>query len=94
MAAGQSLTLTAWSIIHPPMKKVTLLCIGAGGRGTGYCTFALAQPDRLQVVGVAEPRELFRQQLVDPVLHDGVGLAAANLHDGPGPRGDAGENAL
>ena len=46
------------------MKKVTFLCIGAGGRGTTYCSFALEQPDRLQVVGVAEPRELFRQRLV------------------------------
>ena len=42
----------------------TLLCIGAGGRGTTYCSFALEQPDRLQVVGVAEPRELYRQRLV------------------------------
>jgi len=58
------LTLAAVSLIQQAMKKVTLLCIGAGGRGTGYCTFALEQPDRVQVVGVAEPRELFRQQLV------------------------------
>lgn len=46
------------------MKKVTLLCIGAGGRGAGYCSFALEHPDRLAVVGVAEPREFFRQRLV------------------------------
>ena len=60
----QVLTLTAWSFIDAVMKKVTFLCIGAGGRGTTYCSFALEQPDRLQVVGVAEPRELFRQRLV------------------------------
>ena len=53
------------STIHlEDMRKVTLLCIGAGERGTGYCSFALEQPDRLQVVGVAEPREFYRQQLV------------------------------
>ena len=50
--------------MHGAMKQVTLLCIGAGGRGTMYCTFALNHPDRLQVVGVAEPREFFRQRLV------------------------------
>jgi len=46
------------------MKKVSLLCIGAGGRGTAYCSFALEQSDRLQVVGVAEPREFYRERLV------------------------------
>lgn len=46
------------------MQPVTFLCIGAGGRGTTYCSFATAQPDRLKIVGVAEPREFFRQRLV------------------------------
>ena len=27
----------------------------------------------------------FRQELIDAVAHDGMGLAAANLHDGPVP---------
>ena len=46
------------------MKKVTFLCIGAGGRGTMYGWYALEQPDRLQIVGVAEPREFYRQRLI------------------------------
>ena len=50
--------------MHDAMKKVTLLCVGAGGRGTTYCSFALEQPARLQVVGVAEPREFYRQRVV------------------------------
>ena len=61
---GLVLTLTARSIIHGLMKKVTFLCIGAGGRGTNYCTFALEQPNRLQVVGVAEPIDTRRERMV------------------------------
>jgi predicted dehydrogenase len=45
-------------------EPVTLLCVGAGGRGTGYCQFALEQPARARVVGVAEPRDFYRNRLV------------------------------
>ena len=34
-------------------------------------------------------RDALGQQLVDAVAHDRMGLAAADLHDRPGPRGDA-----
>jgi len=47
------------------MKPVTFLCIGAGGRGTTYCEFALANPQRAKVVGVAEPRDFYRDRLVN-----------------------------
>ena len=46
------------------MQPVTLLVVGAGGRGSGYSTFATMWPDRAKVVGVAEPREFYRQRLV------------------------------
>lgn len=46
------------------MKPVNYIIIGAGSRGTGYATYALAHPDRADVVGVAEPREAARMRLV------------------------------
>ncbi|NQU09831.1 Gfo/Idh/MocA family oxidoreductase [bacterium] len=45
------------------MQPVTILVIGAGGRGAGYARFALEHPDRLRVVGVAEPRDFYRERL-------------------------------
>ena len=45
------------------MKKVTMLVIGAGGRGTTYGDYATAHPDLAQVVGVAEPRDYYRNQM-------------------------------
>jgi predicted dehydrogenase len=41
-------------------KPVTALIIGAGNRGMGYATFSQAHPDRLKIVGVAEPKEYNR----------------------------------
>ncbi len=46
------------------MKKVKLIIAGAGSRGTGYAEFAQAFPDRLEIVGVAEPRDFYRNELV------------------------------
>ncbi|EMD6621940.1 TPA: Gfo/Idh/MocA family oxidoreductase [Escherichia coli] len=45
-------------------NKVTVLVIGAGARGEIYSRYALEHPDRMQVVGVAEPREAYREQVV------------------------------
>ena len=45
----------------PPIK---LLSIAAGGRGTGYATYAAKHPDRVQIVGVAEPRDYYRQHMI------------------------------
>ncbi|MDA0708848.1 MAG: Gfo/Idh/MocA family oxidoreductase [bacterium] len=45
----------------PPIK---ILSIAAGSRGSGYATYAEKHPERVQIVGVAEPREFYRQQMV------------------------------
>ena len=45
-------------------KTVKLLVVGAGGRGAGYSTFAKNFPKRLQIVGVAEPRDFYREEMV------------------------------
>lgn len=44
-------------------KTVTAIVIGAGGRGMGYAKFAEAYPERLQIVGVAEPRDWNRETM-------------------------------
>ena len=46
-------------------KRVSLLILGAGGRSTIYARLAALTPDKVQVVGVAEPREFFRERLAD-----------------------------
>ncbi|MBN1371673.1 MAG: Gfo/Idh/MocA family oxidoreductase [Anaerolineaceae bacterium] len=46
-------------------KPVTAIVVGAGGRGTTYALFAKEHPHRLRIVGVAEPRDFYRQRLVD-----------------------------
>jgi len=46
------------------VKPVTVLVAGAGGRGTGYAGYALALPSQMKVVGVAEPRDFYRQNVV------------------------------
>ena len=46
-------------------KPVSLLIIGAGGRGKGYAAFAQEHPARVKISGVAEPRADYRQYMVD-----------------------------
>ncbi|NUT33526.1 MAG: Gfo/Idh/MocA family oxidoreductase [Hamadaea sp.] len=45
------------------MKTVRLALIGAGDRGTAYARWALAHPDRVRVVAVAEPDPGRRERL-------------------------------
>jgi predicted dehydrogenase len=42
---------------------ISAVIIGAGDRGTMYATFADAHPDRLRIVGVAEPRAEYRERM-------------------------------
>ena len=45
------------------MAAVRILIVGAGGRGSTYAGYAKAYPGEAVVVGVAEPREFYRQRL-------------------------------
>lgn len=44
---------------------VDVIIIGAGDRGNVYGEFAKAHPERMRVVGVAEPRESFRMKMAE-----------------------------
>jgi len=47
------------------MTPITLIVVGAGIRGAGYAEYALAHPDQVKVVGVADPSEHRRMQLAN-----------------------------
>jgi len=44
-------------------SPVSVIIVGAGSRGANYATFAQLHPDRMRVVGVAEPRADYRRRL-------------------------------
>ncbi|MCP4754502.1 MAG: Gfo/Idh/MocA family oxidoreductase, partial [Proteobacteria bacterium] len=46
------------------MKPRTAIVVGAGDRGTIYASFAKRKPDRLDIVGVAEPIKERRDKIV------------------------------
>ena len=45
------------------MAPVKVLIAGCGCRGSGYATYAANFPDKMQVIGVADPREFYRNDL-------------------------------
>lgn len=49
----------------PTNQPVTAVVAGAGGRGITYSLFAKEHPERLRIVGVAEPRTWNRDKMVD-----------------------------
>ena len=57
------------------MKQVKVIVAGCGSRGGPYGDFALGHPDRMKVVGIAEPREFYRERMVRS-----HGLAADNVY--------------
>lgn len=65
------------------MPPVTLVVAGAGSRGNAYANYADKHPGLAKVVGVAEPRDYYRQEMAgkhditgDNVFDDWKGLAA------------------
>jgi predicted dehydrogenase len=48
-----------------PKKPITAIVVGAGGRGRTYAQFSQEHPDRLRIVGTAEPREWNRQVMAE-----------------------------
>ncbi len=46
------------------MKPVKVIVAGAGSRGMGYSQYALSYPERMKVIGVAEPRDFYRDQMI------------------------------
>jgi predicted dehydrogenase len=46
------------------MKKISVIIAGAGGRGYTYASFAREAPERMEVIGVAEPRQEYRDKMV------------------------------
>ena len=51
----------------------------------------LDRRDADRAAGAVDERDLPGQQLVEAEFDDGMGLAAADFHERPGPRGDAGD---
>lgn len=47
------------------MKKLKVICIGAGGRGRGYCTIMAKSPEKYEIVGVADPIKAARDVFPD-----------------------------
>lgn len=47
------------------MKQVSLIVVGAGSRGAEYASYALTHPELAKVIAVAEPREAYRNILVE-----------------------------
>jgi predicted dehydrogenase len=45
------------------MKPMEMIIAGAGDRGFVYASYAREHPDRAQIIGVAEPREFYREKM-------------------------------
>ena len=46
------------------MKPVELIIAGAGDRGFVYASYAKKHPDKARIIGVAEPRDYYREKMV------------------------------
>ncbi len=51
--------------MNETQRPITAIVVGAGGRGTTYAQFSQEHPDRLQIIGVAEPRAWYREHVAN-----------------------------
>ena len=51
------------------MRPVTAVVLGAGSRGSVYAGYAIAHPEELQIIAVAEPKPDRRNILADALNH-------------------------
>ena len=47
------------------MKKVSFIILGAGNRANAYSKYALEEPDKMEIVGIAEPVEARRKAFAE-----------------------------
>jgi predicted dehydrogenase len=47
------------------MDKIKIIIAGAGNRGIGHANQAFNEPNNCEIVGVAEPREEFRNSMAE-----------------------------
>ena len=47
------------------MEPIKLILIGAGNRGIGYARFVEEHPDKIEIVGVAEPHQVRRELIAE-----------------------------
>ncbi|TFG30011.1 Gfo/Idh/MocA family oxidoreductase [Candidatus Thorarchaeota archaeon] len=45
------------------MKSIEIIVAGAGDRGSVYASYAKEHPERAKIVGVAEPRDYYREKM-------------------------------
>ncbi len=53
--AGEPFILPDPDTLYTPERPITAITLGAGARGNTYGNFALAYPEQIDIVGVAEP---------------------------------------
>ena len=71
------------------MKKISVIIIGGGGRGTIYSRHLQTIMEKAEVTAIAEPREYFRNRIAD--MHNiplATNLASAELMIKALDRGD------
>ncbi|MBW1668657.1 MAG: hypothetical protein JRJ66_11510 [Deltaproteobacteria bacterium] len=86
---GAQFSLEQDENMRPGLKPVSVIVLGAGERGKIYADYALTHPDRIKVVGVAEPRRRQRMNMVEAHRHGDVGRHSVNVATRPVERSQA-----